>query len=70
VVVDSRLGRGASFIVTLPRDPRHAEAAAGLALERAPGSSPEKPDTIPERPAEVTDSSSAHPPLLNPEAPR
>ncbi len=77
VVVDSRLGRGSSFVVTLPRDPRRPQAATeaggGTAAEAqpaAPESLEQKPDTIPELAGEVTDSSSAHPPLLNPEAPR
>ncbi len=70
VVVDSRLGRGSSFVVTLPRDPRLAETAPGSDADGRPAPSAPNPDTIPERAAEVTDSSSAHPPLLNPEAPR
>ena len=74
VVVDSRLGRGSSFVVTLPRDPRLAAPlpvdTPSKAATADAGTSVEKPDTIPERPGEVTDSSSAHPPVLNPEAPR
>jgi len=70
VGVDSRLGRGASFVVTLPRDPRQVERSAGTRAEVRPASSAANPDTIPERATEVTDSSSAQPPLLNPEAPR
>ena len=70
VGVDSRLGRGASFVVTLPRDPRQVERSAGTGAEVLPASSSANPDTIPERATEVTDSSSAQPPLLNPEAPR
>ena len=72
VGVDSRLGQGSSFVVTLPLDPRLAEAQverrkAPRSCRRRPSANP---DTIPERATEVTDSSSAHPPLLNPEAPR
>jgi signal transduction histidine kinase len=70
VVVDSRLGRGSSFVVTLPRDPRRTENLPDAGLEGRPRSSAANPDTIPERATEVTDSSSAHPPRLNPEAPR
>jgi signal transduction histidine kinase len=70
VTVDSRLGRGSSFIVTLPRDPRHAEGLPEEGGDERRTSSPANPDTIAPRAAEVTDSSSAHPPLLNPEAPR
>jgi len=78
VVVDSRLGRGSSFVVTLPRDPRLTEAQSGEPAAEASsniaGTKPMGhdglPGTIPGRAAEVTDSSSPHPPLLNPEAPR
>ncbi|MGH2464885.1 MAG: sensor histidine kinase, partial [Candidatus Limnocylindrales bacterium] len=74
VVVDSRLGRGSSFVVTLPRDPRSAteppQDAPPTPTTAQPGPSGKKTATIPERPGEVTDSSSAHPPVLNPEAPR
>jgi len=70
IAVDSRLGHGSSFIVHLPRDPRQVEHAAGDDRQTDPGPSAANPDTIPERSAEVTDSSSARPPLLNPEGPR
>jgi two-component system, OmpR family, sensor histidine kinase MtrB len=70
VVVDSRLGNGSAFVVTLPRDPRSGQPPAGDPPGRPAGSPATNPATIPERSAEVTDSSSAHPPLLNPEAPR
>ena len=70
VVVDSRLGGGSAFVVTLPRDPRAGDLPAPEPPARPAGSSRANPATIPERGAEITDSSSAHPPLLNPEAPR
>jgi signal transduction histidine kinase len=64
ISVDSQLGRGSSFVVTLPLDPRQAEPAAD-----APAVISAEPTTIPEPAADVTDSSSAHPSRLNPEAP-
>ncbi len=76
--VDSRLGQGSSFVVTLPRDPRLAEPplAEDGSAEVHPAEAP-RPDgpppggpAIPEAAAEVTDSSSAHLPGLNPQAPR
>ncbi|MFI5200414.1 MAG: sensor histidine kinase, partial [Candidatus Limnocylindrales bacterium] len=63
ISVDSQLGRGSSFVVTLPLDPRQAEPADAPAVISA------EPTTIPEPAADVTDSSSAHPSRLNPEAP-
>jgi signal transduction histidine kinase len=74
IAVDSQLGQGSSFVVTLPVDPRQGEippadglpAAAETGLPGRFGG----PATIAEQTAEVTDSSSSHPPRLNPEAPR
>jgi signal transduction histidine kinase len=63
VVVDSHLGHGSSFVVTLPRDPRQAGQTGTAVDDGVPAPSPT-------RAAEITDSSSAHPPVLNPEAPR
>ncbi|MGH2513790.1 MAG: ATP-binding protein [Candidatus Limnocylindrales bacterium] len=80
VTVDSRLGQGSSFVVSLPLDPRQVEPnpvepnpvgpnPVGPGPVKPAGESLE-PGTIPERAAEVSDSSSAHPPRLNPQAPR
>ena len=60
--VDSRLGEGSSFVVTLPLDPRLAEAPG----EAQPSPTPAAPATT----GEVSDSSSPPRPALNPEAPR
>ncbi len=78
VGVDSRLGEGSSFVVTLPLDPRLTETQIGEPLaETGPATGADVPigsDGAPEgnpgRAVEVTDSSSPHPPRLNPEAPR
>jgi signal transduction histidine kinase len=78
VMVDSRLGQGSSFVVSLPRNPRLVDSQVGEpAAEGTPSAAGEDrpghvgaPNPIPGRVAEVTDSSSAHPPRLNPEAPR
>jgi hypothetical protein len=78
VMVDSRLGQGSSFVVSLPRDPRLVDSGVGEPrAEGTPSAAGEDrpghvgaPNPIPGRVAEVTDSSSAHPPRLNPEAPR
>ena len=70
VVVDSRLGSGSAFVVTLPKDPRSPDSPGADSPARPAGSPAANPATIAARSAEVTDSSSAHPPLLNPEAPR
>ena len=70
VTVDSRLGRGSSFVVTLPRDPRLADAAGDGAPDPLPVPATDRAEPVPDRAPEVTDSSSAHPPRLNPEAPR
>jgi signal transduction histidine kinase len=64
--VDSRLGEGSSFVVSLPLDPRLAEAQ----VEEPAGEGGEA--AVPATPAagdEVSDSSSPHRPRLNPEAP-
>ncbi len=84
--VDSRLGEGTSFVVSLPFDPRLAETAAELPGEQRPEQPVEQPvaqppaspaqsvadspSTIPPGDGEVSDSSSPPRPRLNPEAPR
>jgi signal transduction histidine kinase len=74
VTVDSQLGHGSTFVVDLPSDPRQVESAptARPLSQREAGSEARsgEPGTIAGQPAEVSDSSSAHPPRLNPEAPR
>jgi len=60
--VDSRLGEGSSFVITLPLDPRLAEPASEpVATEMA---------APPAAAGEISDSSSPPRPRLNPEAPR
>jgi hypothetical protein len=62
VAVESRVGAGSRFTVTLPRDPRSVEAiqpASGDDEERQAGSL---------RPGIVADSSSSEPTRLNPKA--
>ena len=65
--VDSSLGKGSSFVITLPLDPRladaHVDDPAGDAHEAATAAIPAAGD-------EVSDSSSAPRPRLNPQAPR
>jgi signal transduction histidine kinase len=74
VTVDSQLGHGSSFVVDLPADPRQVEPAAASRSVGQPETAREarsgEPATIDGPSAEVTDSSSAHPPRLNPQAPR
>ena len=61
VTVESRLGAGSTFTVTLPRDPRTADEAATGALPAKPDE-PDEPDrTL------MTDSSSTAVPGLNPD---
>ncbi|MBA3876999.1 MAG: hypothetical protein C0498_08690 [Anaerolinea sp.] len=61
VTVESRLGTGSTFTVTLPRDPRTADDAATGALPAKPDE-PDEPDrTL------MTDSSSTAVPGLNPD---
>ncbi len=74
ITVDSRLGQGSSFVVTLPSDPRQADLGSpevpAAGADEVPAGRARNADTIPEHAGEVTDSSSAHPSRLNPEAPR
>lgn len=74
IAVDSQLGLGSSFVVTLPVDPRQADLAPteNPTAWRPEGSTARfnGPATMPEQSAEVSDSSSAPPSRLNPEAPR
>ncbi|HVL54433.1 MAG TPA: HAMP domain-containing sensor histidine kinase [Vitreimonas sp.] len=64
VAVESRLGAGSRFTVTLPRDPRLAQGSA-IAAPLAP---PIEAVAAPVEPGNVVDSSPADPPRLNPEA--
>jgi signal transduction histidine kinase len=61
VAVTSRLGAGSRFTVSLPRDPRAADAGAAAPPDESSGA-------IPAAAAIVADSSSTEPTRLNPEA--
>jgi signal transduction histidine kinase len=77
VTVDSRLGKGSRFLVTLPRDPRRDDAVAVPAIrpdtDRTQAMAPAAPNPVPAaaKPLEkVVDSSSADGTHLNPGASR
>ena len=62
VRVESRLGVGSRFVVTLPRDPRMVAAAS----QPRPGGAPDASMTAPVADGKVVDSSPADPSRLNP----
>jgi len=77
VTVESRLGRGSRFLVTLPRDPRRDDAVAVPATrpearpDDAAPATPPNPGTVAATPlGKVADSSSADGTSLNPGASR